>query len=461
MRRPLLAAASGAAMLLLAVPAAGATPVTSHARAASPVIHSRAAQAEQHRLPFRFVPLGRRLTGAGTIDLTVKKYDGTVDSGAQASWSVTSRGQFAHGTGTTDASGQVAMHDVPAAAAAGEIAVLPNTADGGVFDLSDMTWGDSGWAGTLQPGRLSLSLMHSDQSTLPPWPYAVVNLYSGSGAETHAATTFVTRDGSQTHAAPSTIPLAAGEDLTTLCINWWSDMGSEVQLTGKQTSPGVTTTTTDKYWEDTASFITLPGWASGKPGTKTTLYLGYFPLGWTNRIGAVADYPATATPKSYGDLPSDGMTYQGMDLTIPASMPPGYSYWVWADHVEGHLSLTTSFQTCTLKPSKTSVAKGNAVTLSGVVPIQGHYGNHKGTPKTVTIYWTTNAKLVKAGQPSKPGGTPHVDGWMRAGTARTDRLGKYVKAGITPARTTYYVAWYPKDAEYFGAWTSLTKVTVR
>jgi hypothetical protein len=275
------------------------------------------------------------------------------------------------------------------------------------------------------------------------------------------ATTVVPRDGSQTNASPYTIPLVT-EDLTWICINWWSDEGTEVDLrsTHRKTAPGTTRTTTDTYWEGGVS-ISLPGWASGKPGTRTQLVMESFPLGWTHSIGAVADHPATAKPKSYGDLPADGMSCQTMDLTIPATMAPGYAYWVWSDHVEGPLSLVTAFQTCTLTPSKARVVRGRPVTLSGVVPIKGHYGAKKGTPKYVTIYRTTSARLVRAGQPSRPGGSPHVDGWMRVGQVRTDRLGRFVKTGVAPTQTTHYVAWYPGDGQYWGAWTSLTKVTVK
>ena len=465
MRRTLVAAAACAVALLVAVPAAEAattgSPAPSHARVASPVVHSPLVRSLGERLPFRFVPLARRLSGGGTVDLTVQTYAGGAEAGAQAGWWVTAGDQTGHGAGATDAAGHVAMAGVPAAAGGGgEIAVAPAGPEGVLYDLSGMTWGESGWTGTLRPGRMSLSLMLSDVGDEAPWPQAVIRLYSTSGAETHMARTVVPRDGSQTNASPYTMPLAQ-ENLSMMCINYWSDQGKEIPLQGRSTTPGVTTTTIDKYWGDDCEAIFFPGWASGRPGTKTQLNLANFPLGWTNSLGAVADWPATAKPTSYGDFPSAGYSYEAKDITVPATMAPGYAYWVWADHAEGHLYLLTAFQTCTLKPSRSSVAKNGSLTLSGVVPVKGHYGTHKGTPKDVTIYWTTSSRLAKAGQPSKSGGSAQAGGWIRLGKARTDRLGRFSKGSVKPARTTWYVAWYPGDSQYWGAWTSLTKVTMK
>jgi len=96
--------------------------------------------------------------------------------------------------------------------------------------------------------------------------------------------------------------------------------------------------------------------------------------------------------------------------------------------------------------------------MSGVVPIKGHYGSKKGTPKYVTLYKTTSAKTAKA-QPKYAGGRT-VKAWTKVGRTRTDGLGKY-KLSTRPGKTTWYCAWYAGDNSYWGAWTSVAKVTVR
>ena len=200
-------------------------------------------------------------------------------------------------------------------------------------------------------------------------------------------------------------------------------------------------------------------WGSGKPGTATWLVLNNYPDGWVNDIFGVADYPSSAKVKSFGTFTSTGAANDGKRMTVPSTAAPGYAYYVWASHDSGPLSLETWFQTCTLKPSKATVARGAAITLSGIVPIKGHYGSKKGTRKYVTIYKTTSAKVAKS-QPAKAGGAA-VKGWTRIGKVRTDGLGKYRKGSIRPSRTTWYCVWYPGDAQYWGAWTSVAKVTAR
>ena len=96
-----------------------------------------------------------------------------------------------------------------------------------------------------------------------------------------------------------------------------------------------------------------------------------------------------------------------------------------------------------------------------MVPIKGHYGGKTGTRKYVTVYKTTSSKLAAKGQPPVAGGGSRAAGWTKVGRVRTDGLGRYRKGSIRPGRTTWYAVWYPGDSWYWGAWTSLAKVTVR
>ena len=118
------------------------------------------------------------------------------------------------------------------------------------------------------------------------------------------------------------------------------------------------------------------------------------------------------------------------------------------------------FQICTLKPSRATVSKGTAIALSGIVPIKGHYGSKKGTPKYVTIYKTTSSRRAAKYQPPIAGedaDRPQLD----QGRQGPHRRPRQVPQGLDPSvrATTWYCAWYPGDSWYWGAWTSVAKVT--
>ena len=302
-----------------------------------------------------------------------------------------------------------------------------------------------------------MTIVKSTDKNWNYWTKARVRLWSLKGTETHLARTDIAKTATTTYGMARTITTGP-ESLDAGSIYFWDEEGMELPVNGTavqsgvQASPGVTARETD------AQRIWMDYWGSGKPGTRTYVVMNNFPAEWTNAITGVADWPASATPKSFGTSTSDGDAYTTKLMTIPSGAAPGYAYWVSTDHTQGHLSLQTSFQVCTLKPSKATVRKGTAIALSGIVPIKGHYGSKKGTRKYVTVYKTTSARTARY-QPGMSGGAT-VKGWTKVGRVRTDGLGKYRK-GSAPTRTTYYCVWYPGDSWYWGAWTSVAKVTVR
>ena len=366
------------------------------------------------------------------------------------------------GYGYTDTAGHVDLTGVAAATSDnGEIAVYLAGADDGMYDLTGMYWNAS-WTGALQPGRLPLTITRSSLVGWNGWSEARVRLYSEKGLETHMARTDVTRTGSYTAGYARTITTGP-ETLSAGTVYFWDDEGMELPVSGIAVSSGATAGPSLDVYEADAHRIWTDYWGSGKPGTVTWLGLENYPYGWTNRIGGVASWPLTASEKSLGSLTSDGSTAPDWKrFTVPSTMAPGYRFYVWSEHTDGPLALLTWFQTCTLKPSRATVSGGTAIALSGVVPIKGHEGSKKGTPKYVTIYKTTSSTLAAKGQPAAPGGSLRAAGWTKVGSrVRTDGLGKYRKGSIRPARTTWYAAWYPGDSWYWGAWTSVAKVTVR
>lgn len=424
--------------------------------------HLSTAEAHADRAPARYVPLARTLTGTGTISLNVYQFDGNPEVGAEADWWVVEDTDWGTGYGYTDANGHVDLTGVPPATSDnGEIAVYLVSADDGMYDLWGMYW-DTSWIGGLQPGQLPLTITRSGMAGWNAWSEARVRLYSQKGAETHMARTDITRTGSLTTGSARTITTGP-ETLNAGTIYFWDDEGMELPVSGTAVSPGATASPSLDLYQEDAQRIWTDFWGSGKPGTVTWLGLENYPNGWTNRIGGVASWPSTAAEKALGSLTSDGSTAPDWKrFTVPSTMAPGYKFYVWAEHTTGvgPLSLVTWFQTCTLKPSKSTVGAGTAIALKGVVPVKGHRGSTPGIRKYVTIYKTTSSKVAGKGQPPRAGGKT-VTGWTKVARVSSDRLGRYSKGSIRPSRTTWYVAWYPGDAWYWGAWTSLAKITVR
>ena len=468
MRRLFAAAIVCAAVLLIAAPAASALTAPLHRAAApAPPKHNVVARSQTHRAPTAFVPLARRIpSGSGTISLDVYSFLGQPEAGAEAAWWVFTDTDYGTGSGTTDVNGHVDMTGVPAATSAnGEIAVFLDPAvnpDNGAYDLMNVGWSDAGWSGGLQPGRLPVTIVRSGQTGWNTWAAARVWLWAeNAGGETHLARSDIARAGTTTNGYARTITTGP-ETLSDGALYFWDDQGIELPVDGTAVSSGQEAGPAPTVYQSQAQRVWMDYWGSGKPGTRTWLALNNYPNGWLNRIGGAADWPSTARPRDFGTFTTTGRPSDDWKrITIPSTAAPGYAYWVWASHDGGPLSLTTRFQVCTLKPSRTAVSKGTAIALSGVVPIKGHYGSKKGTPKYVTIYRTTSSTLAAKGQPAASGGSLRAAGWTRVGKVRTDGLGKYRKGSIRPARTTWYAAWYPGDSWYWGAWTSLAKVTVR
>jgi hypothetical protein len=158
------------------------------------------------RAPLRYVPLARTLTGTGTIALNVYTFDGLPEVAAEADWWVTEGDDWGTGHAYTDASGHVDLTDVPAATSDnGEVAVYLANPDNGMYDLWGQSWGASGWAGGLQPGRLPLTITRSGDNYYNNWVSARVRLYSPKINETHMARTDIPRTGAVTTGYARTI----------------------------------------------------------------------------------------------------------------------------------------------------------------------------------------------------------------------------------------------------------------
>jgi hypothetical protein len=459
MRRLFVAAALCAAFLVLAASAV-ATPRYAP-RGTKLAAHNTAALSHDRQAPAAYEPLARRiLSGTGTISLNVYSWDSQPEVGATTDWWVVTDRDYGTGEGTTDPSGHVDMTGVPPATSDnGEITVGLDASDGGAYDLWNLSWSGTGWTGALQAGRLPITLVQSSDRYWNTWQWARVWLWAhkDTGNEVHQAASNIARSGSTTSGYARTIQTGP-ETLYGGAVYFSDDEGLELSVDGIQVAAGQDATPRQTAYEADAQRLMTGEWGSGKPGGPAFVAMNNYPDGWVNDIYGVADYPSTAKLKSFGQATNTGAEYDFKRITIPATAAPGYAYWIEVSHNSGPLDLWTPYQVCTLKPSKSTVSAGSSITLSGVVPVKGHYGSKKGTPKYVTIYKTTSAKTAKA-QPRYVGGKT-VKAWTKVGRTRTDGLGKY-KLSTRPGKTTWYCAWYAGDSAYWGAWTSVAKLTVR
>jgi hypothetical protein len=457
MRRLFILSTVLATALLLPAAAAATSLAPLHASGhVSATVQGVRAASRVDRAPLRYVPLARTLTGTGTISLHIYQFDASPEVNAEADWLVVEGADVGAGHGYTDASGDVALTGVPAATSGnGEIAVFVDSPDNGMYDLWNLTWDAGGTNIGLAPGHLPMIIHRSSDRNWNYWTQARVSLYAGTSDETHMASTTITRTGAYTTANARTITTGP-ETLDAGTIYYSMDEGMELPVSGTAVAGNTTASPALEVREADAQRVWMDYWGSGKPGTKTLLVLNNFRAHWTNKIIGGADWPDSAPIKSFGSKTSGGGKYEIKNVTIPSGAAPGYKYWIWVDHTAGaQLSLLTSFQTCTLKASKATIHPGGPVKLSGVIPTQGHRGSTRGKIKRVIIYKTTK----NTGQPNS--WAPSRAIWTKVATVKANGLGKFTSRSLMPTQTTSYVVRYPGDAWYWGAFTSLCKVTVR
>ncbi len=100
--------------------------------------------------------------------------------------------------------------------------------------------------------------------------------------------------------------------------------------------------------------------------------------------------------------------------------------------------------------------RGTRIRVKGVVPTEGRiYDIVPGEPKTVTLY------AHEGSAPVPTEWDPTGAGWVEVCTVKTNGSGVYETPYFAPPRTETLVVRYPGDGEYFDAYTSTAKVTVR
>ena len=244
-----------------------------------------------------------------------------------------------------------------------------------------------------------------------------------------------------------------------IVVTFWANEAAE----GKLLNPLFVTAGAISQWpinvdEDVARRIRVssPYWASGPPNTKIKVSLSRWPAGLKAQFWGDMDSPETRWVEYGGEWTSQGKT-ASVSLKVPSWATPGYSFrpYAWRSDQPSYLEINDFYQVCTLKLSKSSVRRGTRITVSGVIPTEGHWGSTRGKSKTVTLY----AHAGTAKVPTK--WNPTSLGWKKVGSIKANRLGRYKSPTIRMDKTRTFVVRYPGDDWYWRAYTGVKKVSVR
>jgi hypothetical protein len=422
----------------LAVPAAGQSPPQSGAP------EPAGASSAGLSLPFAPSVLSRLSAGGGAVvSGHIWGFSGATVVCSAPGGSVTT---------TTGPDGAYSCSGLPAAGGNGTIWVRTGAADGLVLGRTALTWADPGPT-TFDLSAGAIKCIVTRGGPLPSPTSISVNL---SGADGVSQTVSWSTSTEVAGPDPLTVDARGSQGpQSKVAVYWWSNEGVEADI---GVTIGGMAPVIGPYDEADAcrTRITSPYWASGAPGTRVRLLLAGYRAGWVNRLNGQPGYPFGAPVDALGTTTASGNAAgDAAYVTVPAATKPGYAYKITAQHSTGPLGLTTWFQVCTLKPSASTISRGKSIRLKGIVPISGHEGATAGRPTKVTVYARTSA----GAQPSR--WDPSGQGWRKVATDTTDGFGAYSTIALRPTRTTWYVARYPGDSRYRGAYTSVVKVKVR
>ena len=406
----------------------------------------------------RLASPARSAAGAG-ITGTVKDFWGFPASGTLVTWWVPNgAGGWVKGSTATDPDGLYAFSAVPATTGSGEI-WLAREPKAAAWQLGryGMTWADgSNNVFDWQPGSVSFSILRGGPWQV--WKYAYAYVWTdpadgnGSGAAYMRAADTYSRDDEGWNGSMQVLP-GSGDGAV---VYFWMNEGVEVPFAGV-VEAGANSATSIVASEDVATRMnTMQSyWDSGKPGKRLILELQHLPTASIWQLKGRSDYPANGAWTGLGKFTAP-VSAVNRTVTIPKSAKPGYFYWIALDHVNGlgALSLQVPFQVCTLKASSASVARGSSVRLSGIVPVDGHWGAKRGTPKTVVLYKGPNS------QPQPRTWEPSRNNYTKVGSFRTDGYGRFRTSAVRVNGTTTFIVRYPGDATYWRGYTTPVLVKV-
>jgi hypothetical protein len=444
MRRVIVAAVVCAAVLLLAAPAfAGMArqattnkpiPAPHVPRKATPVLRS-------------FAPLGARLAVAtASVSGTVIDSSGYTLAGVPMEWwSQVSDTSWSSGKMTTGSNGGYSA--TTRATTNGEIWAQPD--DDTTWARTGQSWAASGsYPGTdVSPGRVNVSASRDGvwnkfgELGLTMWGDSVYSYDRQATANT------------STSPATMQSEVMSGQ-YSVGSVNFWLDEGVEF-TTSLTVNPGATPSGTIFVREDGAQRIEIPGYKySGKPGATISVNRYNFPAGWRNHVSGYSD-PSGKPSANYGIKKSNGGARESVNVKIPGTAKPGYSYYIGFQHVLADntvqpLYVETSYQVCTMKPSKTKIGKSTKIRVTGIVPTEGHWGNKLGKRKKVLAIW------------HKGSATPATKkGWYLLASTKCKGNGAYTSPYFRVPATGTLAVYYYGDDWYWSGFTSTAKITVK
>jgi hypothetical protein len=379
-----------------------------------------------------------------TISGTALAFDGTAIVNAEVDWGYDNAGSWVYGGfATTNAAGQFTLSNV-LVTATGTLDVYPANSSS-FLERSGLNFAD-GATFVIQPGYVTFTTDHGAPGT--PWTSVYVQTYGPGGM-------------SGTSLRPANLSDVSGPAMATATsvdravAYWFINEGKELALPSPiAVTPGALSTGGFTISETGAQFVSVmsPAWASGAPGTKVTLEVD----NWTAPMTAGFSFTSEDPKDTQGTYPW-AATFTGtasvqrtFGVTIPKRLKPGFGvrvHMAGTDISTSHLDLYDRFQVCTLIASKSSIAKGPSVRLSGVIPANG-------SAKKVVLYSRTKA----SGQPSKWDAAKA--GWKKVATIAAGKTGAFKSGLLKPTRATWYVVRYPGDSRNFDAFTPVLKVTV-
>jgi len=464
-RLSVLLAASALTLLLWAGAAYGASPPIAAATAAPPP--SLMAQLA----PFSALPglpalgIASAPAGAGVVQGHVYDSDGSPVAAVELTIGVIDDQGVPiwQDSATTDAAGFYSVSGAPASTQG----VLVGATGSDEWAMYDLTFADPGTSTyDVRPASVTWSATRGGPQAAS-WQDPGLIWFTGTNAT--GGEFYVINNAPKSAAGGSGTPVTGTAMALPGDVRWmgiWFGGGMSEAAEWVATDPGnapvpVTagSTTVLPFTFDEATayrvLITRPYWRSGRPGTVLRLGLQNFRAGMEFTFEGSVDSGVQTTwnGKTYT---STGAAEQTVSLTVPkkAGAGPGRVFNVGLREVtagipgQSYLVFGATFQVCTLNASETAISRGTAVRLHGFVPQAGR------TPKYVWIYKRTTA----ASPPTVWDATKQ--GWKLVARVRTDRYGRYHSALLTPLRTTWYVARYAGDAEFFRAYTSVRRVRV-
>jgi hypothetical protein len=449
MRRLFVAAVVCAAVLLFASVAAAVERHAGDGRHKAPGPHAVGGDVAFDKASF--APLGARLAATTTVYGTLYDSYHSTQAGVDMEWDswAPAEQSWYWGTGVTDGAGAYSMD--ARATTDGQIWAFPGDS---AFARGSRTWTAGGSDQVdLYPGRVNVSATRGGPWTgfggytvrlMGPAEYSRGDVTAADATSSPVNGTIEALDG--TYEVGS--------------VNFYYDEGIEFSTPVTVTS-GATSGTTVNVNEANAQRVwtQAPYWASGKPGATVKLARNNFPAGWINDVSGYSDPNGTAA-KAFGKKTSAGGSVEYVSVKVPATAKAGYGYWIGFQHVDASgnaepLYVEEMYQVSTMKPSKTAIRKGTKIRVSGIVPTEGHWGSQAGKRKYVWVLWHKGTAPV----PTKWDATKQ--GWVPIARVRTTGTGSYTSPYLKPPRTGTFVVQYDGDDWYWGAYTSVRKVTVK